>query len=291
MFQGCLTALVTPFRDGVVDTSALGTLVERQLDAGIDGLVPCGTTGEAPTLSADDFELVVRTVLDLAAGKVPVIVGTGTNSTAAAVERTRRARELGADGALVVTPHYNRPSQQGLYLHFRAVAEGARGLPIVLYNVPGRTGSKMAPETIRRLAELRGVAAIKEATGDLEHVSTIVDMCEDDFDVLSGDDLLTLPIIALGGKGVISTTSNVLPKAMGELVHAALDGDLATARDRHCHIGRLASALFMETNPIPVKTALAMMGLVEEEFRLPMCRMEPDNRDALKSVLSSYRLI
>ena len=286
MFRGSITALITPFRDGELDEAALHALVETQIRSGISGLVPCGTTGETPTLSEQEQDRVIRTVVEQAAGRVPIIAGTGGNDTTRAIARTRRARELGADAALVVVPYYNKPTQEGLYCHFAAIAAGA-DLPLVLYNVPGRTGVNMSPETVLRLAEVPGVVGIKEASGNLDQVSQIVGGAPEGFCVLSGDDSLTLPILSVGGTGVISVVANLVPRAMADLTAAALAGDLATARTIHCRLFPLCRAMFLDNNPIAVKTAAGLLGLCADEVRLPLTPMSPANRRLLEAALDA----
>lgn len=275
--HGCLTALITPFRDGQIDEPALRALVDRQIAGDVDGLVPCGTTGEAPALSAREWEQVVAVVVETAAGRVPILAGTGSNSTAASIERTRRARELGADGALVVTPYYNRPTQEGLYRHFATIAE-AVDLPLVLYNVPGRTGVNLLPETVVRLADIPAIVGVKEASGSLDQASQIVNDAPAGFVVLSGDDSLTLPIASVGGRGVISVVSNIAPEAVSALTATCLAGDFAAARAMHLAMFDLCRAMFVETNPVPVKAAAAMLGFCTPEVRLPLAPLSETGR-------------
>jgi 4-hydroxy-tetrahydrodipicolinate synthase len=277
--RGCYTALVTPFRDGSVDETALQALVEAQIAAGIDGLVPVGTTGESPTLDFEEHERVIDIVVEAAAGRCPVIAGTGGNSTSEAVRLTRHARKAGADASLQVCPYYNKPSQEGLYRHYSAVADEG-GLPVVLYNVPGRSGAEIAVSTVARLSANPRVVAVKEAGQSVDRVSAILDAC--DITVVSGDDSLTLPMMAVGGRGVISVISNLLPAEMVSLVHAALAGDWTQAQSIHRRMYPLFKGLFVETNPIPVKAALAMLGRIQEEYRLPLCTMSEANRQALR---------
>lgn len=279
MWQGAYTAIVTPFtRDGAVDFPRLRDLIEFQIEGGVDGIVPVGTTGESPTLDFSEHEKVIEFAIQAADRRIKVIAGTGANSTAEAIELTRHAKAAGADATLQVTPYYNKPNAEGLYRHFSAVAD--IGLPVVLYNVPGRTGKEIPIDVVVRLAAHPQVVAIKEAAGSVDRVSQIVTSC--DLDVLSGDDSLTLPMMSVGGVGVISVASNVAPKAVADLVHHALAGRWAEARALHLKYYRLFADLFIDTNPIPVKTALAMMGRIEESFRLPMCPMS----DSLKAKLA-----
>ncbi len=288
--RGTITALVTPFRDGKLDLAALETLVERQLEAGVDALVPCGTTGEAPTLTFAEHRPVVSTVVKLARRrKVPVLAGSGANSTAEALELARINADCGADALLVVAPYYNRPSQEGLYRHYTAIAQ-ATELPIVLYNIPSRTGVEIAIDTIRRLFdEHKHIVAIKHATGSVLGAADL--MAVSAIPVLSGDDPLTLPLMALGAVGVVSTVSNLLPQAVKRLTQAALEGRWDEARRAHQELYPLAKALLtLDTNPVPVKTALALRGLCAEEFRLPLCPLADDKRRLLEQMLRETAL-
>jgi 4-hydroxy-tetrahydrodipicolinate synthase len=284
-FQGSLVAMVTPFRDGRVDEDSLRELVEFHVSHGTDGLVPCGTTGESPTLSPDEHHRVVEIVIEQARGRVPVIAGTGSNSTAATIELTRHAARAGAAGALLVAPYYNRPTQRGLYEHFRAVAEAVPELPLVIYNIQGRTAVNVETETLQRLAELPNIVGVKEASGSLDQMTAVILACGPDFTVLSGDDTLTLPLMAVGGRGVISVVANLLPREVVEITHAALEGDWKRAREAHLRLFPVCKAMFIETNPIPVKEAMAMLGLLRAEWRLPMCAMSPANRERLRTTL------
>ena len=288
MFSGTMVALATPFADGQIDWKRLDELVDFQLAAGTDGIVPMGTTGESPTLSHPEHGQVVEAVVKRVAGKVPVIAGTGSNSTSEAVRLTTAARKAGADAALQVNPYYNKPTQQGLYEHFKTVAEEG-GLPVVLYNIPGRCGIALSVETICRLAEIKNIVAIKEATGILDMSSEIAANC--DLTILSGDDSLTLPIMAVGGKGVISVAANIVPKEVAKLTTAMLAGKISEATAQHQKLFKLFKAMFIETNPIPVKTSLSLMGKCNEEFRLPMCKMGEANKEKLREVLKEYSLI
>ncbi len=290
MFTGAMTALVTPFRDREVDTRALEALVEAQIAGGINALVPCGSTGEAATLTHEEHLAVVRAVVRAARGRVPVIAGTGSNSTAEAIRLTRGAEEAGADAALLISPYYNRPTQDGIYRHYAAVAD-ASGLPLILYNIPGRTGSNITPDTIARLARLPNIAGVKEASGNLAQVLEIIDESGPDFGIYSGDDILTLPIMAAGGHGVIAVGANLMPRAYVELTDALLAGDLERARMQNHRLLPLMMALTLEVNPIPVKTALAMMGQCADEFRLPLTPMSPGARVRLEDVLREYELV
>jgi 4-hydroxy-tetrahydrodipicolinate synthase len=284
MFSGSFTALITPFRHGDVDERALRDLVEFQIRNGTTGLVPCGTTGESATMTDAEQERVIAVVIEQAAGRVPIIAGTGTNSTATTIRRTRLARELGATAALIVTPYYNKPMQEGLYRHYEAVASSA-DLPIILYNVPGRTAVNLLPETVVRLSRLPGIVGIKEASGSIDQSSQIVVEAGPDFTVLSGDDSLTLPIMSVGGRGVISVVANIAPAAMAELTGAYLAGNLARAQTIHLRLFDLCRAMFLDNNPIAVKTAAGMLGLCSDEVRLPLTPMSDANRRRLELAL------
>ena len=290
-FQGSIVALVTPFRDGKVDEAKLRQLVDFHVENGTDGIVPCGTTGESPTLSHDEHHRVVQIVVETARKRVKIIAGTGSNSTAEAISLTKHAEKVGADAALVVNPYYNKPTQTGLYQHFRAVAESV-ALPIIAYNIQGRTAVNVETDTLARLVrDCRNIVGVKEASGSLDQMSQVIAACGPDFSVLSGDDNITLPLLAIGGKGVISVIANLVPRETSEMVHAALDGDWKRARDLHYRLFPLARAAFLETNPIPIKEAMAMIGMLEPEFRLPMCRMSDANRAKLTGILQSFGLL
>jgi 4-hydroxy-tetrahydrodipicolinate synthase len=290
MFRGAITALVTPFRDGQLDEEAFRQLIDWQIRQGVHGIVPCGTTGESATLSHGEHNRVIDIAVEEARGRVPVIAGTGSNSTAEAVRLTRHAKDAGAQAALLITPYYNKPTQEGLYQHYRKVAEEAK-FPIILYNVPGRTGVNLLPETVARLAEIPEVVGVKEATGDMKQASDVLEKCGDRLSVLSGDDFTAFPLLCLGGRGVISVVSNPAPADMARMVDAHDAGDLALARALHYKTQPLARALFLETNPLPAKTALAMMGRMAEEFRLPLCPMHEGNRQKLRQALADYGLL
>ncbi len=290
MFKGCMTALITPFRDGRVDEEALKALIDTQIENGVAGLVPCGSTGESATLTYEEHDRVVRLTIERAAGRVPVIAGTGSNSTAETLMFTKHAEEAGADAALLISPYYNKPTQQGLYEHYMKVAEEVT-LPIFLYNVPGRTGVNILPETVARLSEAANIVGIKEATGDMAQVSDVIEFSEEGFTVLSGDDATTFSLLTLGGHGVISVTSNIVPKDMSDMVNSYLSGNLEGSRALHYKLAPLHRAMFLETNPIPVKTALAMMGMIPAaEFKLPLVAMSEANRDLLGAALEAYGL-
>ncbi len=280
--QGVYTALVTPFTNGEVDYDILRRIVEMQIAAGIDGILPTGTTGESPTLSVDEHLKVIDFVMEVANGRCKIMAGTGANSTEEAVKLTMHAKEIGADSTLQVTPYYNKPTQEGLYRHFSTVADQC-GVPVVLYNVPGRTGTAIAPETIARLSKNRSIVAVKEAGGSVERVSEILNLC--DITVMSGDDSLTLPMMAVGAKGIISVASNVIPAEMKRFVSLAQQGKFAEALLLHNKYFRLFKNLFIESNPIPVKAAMAMRGYLKEEYRLPLCEMSPKNREILQATL------
>ncbi|MGE0434313.1 MAG: 4-hydroxy-tetrahydrodipicolinate synthase [Planctomycetota bacterium] len=284
-FAGLYVALVTPFSDGKVDYGALQDLVLFHLDSGTTGLVPCGTTGESATLSHEEHRRVIETVIQTADGQCQVIAGTGSNSTAEAIEMTKHAKEAGADGALVITPYYNKPTQEGLYRHFRAVADAVQ-IPIMLYNVPSRTAVNMLPDTVIRLADHDNIVAIKEASGDLSQATEILRGCE--IDVLSGDDPLTLPLMAIGGTGVVSVVGNIVPKEVMAMIEAFNAGNLAEARKAHQRLYPLCKSMFLETNPIPVKTAMKLLGRGNGEMRLPMCEMKDETRNALQSALTQF---
>jgi 4-hydroxy-tetrahydrodipicolinate synthase len=290
MFKGSIVAIVTPFKKGKVDERALGDLVEWHIAEGTKAIVPCGTTGEASTLDYKEHYKVIDFVVRTVNKRVPVIAGTGANSTDETIEITEHAKKSGADAALLVTPYYNKPTQEGLYRHYRLVAEKI-DLPLVLYNVPGRTGVNMLPATVARLAEIENIVAIKEATGDMKQVSEVLRLCGDRISVISGDDFTTLPLLALGGKGVISVTANVAPKAVSQMCAFWMSGKYDRARALHYKLEPLNASMFFETNPIPVKTALAMMGRIQEEFRLPLCEMAPANKEKLQKVLKDLRMI
>lgn len=290
MFHGSLVAIITPFRKGKVDEKALGDLIDWQIAQGTHGIVPCGTTGESATLTHEEHERVVAFTIEASKGRVPVIAGTGSNSTDEAITLTKHAKKAGADGALLITPYYNKPTQEGLYRHYKAIAE-AVDLPIVLYNIPGRTSVNMLPPTVARLSSFKNIVAIKEGSGSLQQVSDIIHACGERLTVLSGDDALTLPMMAVGAKGVITVTANIVPEDMAKMTDAFADGKLAEARKLHYKMSPLFAALFYETNPIPVKEALGMMGKCTAELRLPLCPMAADTREKLARALKDYGLI
>jgi 4-hydroxy-tetrahydrodipicolinate synthase len=290
MFHGALTAIITPFRDGAVDEAALRELVEWQIQSGIDGLVPCGSTGESATLSHTEHERVIKITIEQTRKRVPVVAGTGSNSTAEAIRLTASAREMGADGALLISPYYNKPTQDGIYKHYKMVAASV-DLPIFAYNIPGRTGSNVAPETFARLAEIKNIIGVKEASGSTEQTSDILRLTNGKFTVLSGDDALTVPLMAVGAKGVIATIGNAMPREMHELAAAGLAGDFERARQLHYKMLPLMRTLFIETNPICIKQALAFMGKCCNELRMPLVPMTAPAAEKLKAAMKELRLI
>jgi len=289
MFEGSFVAIVTPFKNGKVDEKALRELVEFQIANGTNGIVPCGTTGESATLSHAEHDEVIRIVVDACKGKVPVLAGTGSNSTEEAVTLTQHAQKAGVDGALLITPYYNKPSQEGLIKHFEKVA-AETDLPVVLYNVPGRTSVNMLPTTVQRLAEKKNIVGIKEASGSLSQITEIVSLCGEQFTVLSGDDALLWPILSIGGKGVISVTANILPSRVAELCDVAKKGEVEKARKIHHELFAINEILFIETNPVPIKAALSEIGKIEDELRSPLAPLTNESLEKLKSVLSKYPL-
>jgi len=289
-FQGSMVAIVTPFRDGNLDEKTFKELIEWHITSGTDVIVPCGTTGESATLSHAEHERVIELAVEAINGRVPVLAGTGSNNTAEAIRLTKHAKEAGADGALLITPYYNKPTQQGVYEHFKAIAE-AVDFPLVPYNVPGRTGLNMLPETVARLSEIKTIVGVKEATGSVRQASEIIALCPESFAVLSGDDFINFPMLAVGGKGFISVTANVVPQDVAGLYDAWIAGDVAKARALHYKTLPLHTAMFYETNPVPVKTALYKMGKIGPELRLPLCPMSQANDDKLDNVLRNYGLL
>ncbi len=291
IFRGAFTALITPFKDGKVDEEAFRELIETQIEQGIDGLVPCGTTGESATLSHEEHEKVVRICVEQVRKRVPVLAGAGSNNTAEAIRLTQFAKSVGADGVLHITPYYNKPTQEGLYQHFKAIAAEAP-LPIIMYNVPGRTGCNMLPATVARLAkDIPEVVGIKEATGSLVAASDILELCPSSFQVLSGDDFVALPMMAIGGCGVISVTSNIVPGRVSRLCHAFFEGNLEEARRIHFELMPLHRAMFLETNPIPVKTAYSLLKGRKLELRLPLVPLQSSNLEKLTEVLKASGLL
>jgi len=290
MFKGSFVAIVTPFKDGMLDEKAFGELIDWHIDQGTHGIVPCGTTGESATLTHEEHNHVVDFTVKRVAGRVPVVAGTGSNSTDETIMLTRHAKEAGADGALIITPYYNKPSQEGLYRHFKAVAD-AVDIPIVMYNVPGRTAVNMLPETVARCAKVENIVAIKEATANMQQGAEIIELCGDKLAVLSGDDFTVLPLMSLGGKGVISVSANCAPADMAGLCNAWFAGDAAEAARLQYRLQPLNRAMFIDTNPIPVKTAVSLMGKCTGELRLPLCPMSDANTEKLKNALKAYGLI
>ena len=288
--KGSMVALVTPFKNDKVDEGKLKELVEFHIENGTKAVIPCGTTGESATLSLAEHDRVVEVVTKIAKKRITVIAGSGSNNTKEAIRLTRHAKDVGADAALLISPYYNRPTQQGLYLHFKAVAD-AVDIPIVLYNIASRTGVNIEPETIAELAKIKNIVGVKEASGNLDQMSRIAQLCGDEFALISGDDSLTLPLMAIGGTGVISVVANIAPKDVADLVDSFLKGDLRHAKKMHYKLLPLIKAMFIETNPIPVKTAMSLMGMIEPGLRLPMCDMKPENLAKLRKALKDYGLL
>jgi len=291
IFRGAFVAIVTPFIDGQVDEQGVIDLIEFHIANGTNGIVPCGTTGESATLSHEEHHRVVELTVKTVNGRVPVVAGSGSNSTSEAINLTRHAKDAGVDGVLMVSPYYNKPSQEGLYQHYKAVAE-AVDVPIILYNVPSRTSSNILPQTVARLAQIDNIVGIKEATADLNQISEVIRLCPDDFSVLSGDDFTSMPTVLIGGTGVISVTSNVAPRDMAEMMEAALAGDVAKAKQMHYKLFPLMQAMFYDTNPVPAKKSLELMGKIKSGTpRLPLCSIDDDSLGRLKGALSAYGLI
>jgi len=290
MFEGAMVALVTPFKKGKVDEKKLSELVEFHIKNGTSAIVPCGTTGESATLSYEEHDRVIEIVIEAVNKKVPVIAGTGSNSTDEAIMLTKHAKKAGADASLQVSPYYNKPTQEGLFQHFKAIAEEA-DLPIILYNIASRTGVNIEPETMARLAKVKNIVGVKEASGNLEQMARACALCGHGFDLISGDDGLTLPIMAIGGTGVISVVNNIVPKDVAEMVSKFKKGDIQGARKLHYKLLPLVKAMFIETNPIPVKTAMALLGMIEPGLRLPLCQMSEANLEKFKKALKDYDLL
>jgi 4-hydroxy-tetrahydrodipicolinate synthase len=290
MFSGSMVALVTPFKDGKVDWRSLESLVDFHIQNGTHGIVPCGTTGESATLTHDEHDEVIEAVIRAVNKRVPVIAGTGSNSTDEAVRLTRAAEQAGADGALMISPYYNRPTQEGIYQHYKKVA-AAVGIPIIVYNIPGRTGSKIEPETLARMAEIKNIAGVKEATGSVDQAIDVIRLCGDNLAVYSGEDSLTFSLMALGGKGVISTVANITPKEMSQLAEACLNGNWEKGRELQLKLVPLIRSVFIETNPIPVKTALSLMGKCGPELRLPLTPMSEAALKKLKQAMTDFGLL
>jgi 4-hydroxy-tetrahydrodipicolinate synthase len=290
MFTGSMVALITPFKEGKIDWQSLDALVDFHIKNGTNGIVPCGTTGESATLDHREHHEVVQRVIKAVNKRVPVIAGTGSNSTREAVELTRGAEKAGADGALLISPYYNRPTQEGIYQHYKKVAESV-GIPIIVYNIPARTGSKIEPETLARLSEIKNVAGVKEATGSVEQAIDVIRLCGDDLAVYSGEDSLTFSLMALGGKGVISTVANIVPKEMSQLTEACLKGNWESGRKLQLKLIPLIRSVFLETNPIPIKTALSLMSKCTGEMRLPLTPMSEGNLKKLKQTMTEFGLL
>jgi len=291
MFQGCLVAIITPFRDGQVDEDSLRRLINDQIAGGSSGIVPCGTTGESPTLTHEEHKRVVEITVEEVAGRVPVVAGAGSNNTAEAVDLTLHAKRVGADAALHITPYYNKPTQEGVYRHFKALVDEC-AFPLVPYNIAGRTGINIEPATMARLAELPEIVAVKEASGNLGQMAEVINLCGDKLTVLSGDDNLVLPLLAVGGQGVISVVANIWAQPMAQMMDKWFAGDVAGARELFHQVLPVAKAMFLETNPIPVKTACRLMDIIPAlEFRLPMCELAPANLDKLTAALKGAGLL
>jgi len=291
IFRGAFVAIVTPFIDGQIDEQGLIDLIEFHIANGTNGIVPCGTTGESATMTHEEHHRVVELTVKTVNGRVPVVAGSGSNSTAEAIDLTRHAKDAGVDGVLMVSPYYNKPSQEGLYQHYKAVAE-AVDVPIILYNVPSRTSSNILPQTVARLSQIDNIAGIKEATADLIQISQVISLCPDDFSVLSGDDFTSMPTVLIGGTGVISVTSNVAPRDMADMIEAALAGDVAKANQMHYKLFPLFQSMFYDTNPVPAKKSLELMGKIKSGTpRLPLYTIGDDNLVRLKAALSAYGLI
>lgn len=291
MFKGSIVALVTPFKNNQVDEKKLRELIDFQIKNGTQGIVPCGTTGESATLTFDEHEAVIRITIEQVKKRVPVIAGTGSNSTQEAIMLTQQAEAAGADASLQVSPYYNRPTQRGLYEHFKAIAQSVK-IPIVLYNIAGRTGVNIEPETIAKLAtDCKNIVAVKEASGSLDQMSRIKLLCPKEFDLISGDDGLTLPVLSIGGIGIISVVANIIPADVASMVEAFANGDLKKAQQLHYKLLPLIKAVFLETNPVPVKTAMGLLGMCAPDLRLPMCGMSDDNLEKLKKALRDYGLL
>ncbi|MCX5687070.1 MAG: 4-hydroxy-tetrahydrodipicolinate synthase [Candidatus Omnitrophica bacterium] len=290
MFEGAMVALVTPFKKEKVDEKKLAELVEFHIKNGTSGIVPCGTTGESATLSYEEHDRVIEVVIEAANKRIPIIAGTGSNSTSEALMLTKHAKRSGADASLQVSPYYNKPTQEGLYRHFKTIAEGS-DLPMIVYNIASRTGVNIEPETMERISKVKNIVGVKESSGNLEQMARIRYLCGDKFDLISGDDGLTLPVLSIGGTGVISVVNNIVPKDVSDMVAKFKKGDIEGARKLHYKLLPLIKAVFLETNPIPVKTALSLMGMIEPDLRLPLCPMSEVNLEKLKKALNDYELL
>ena len=290
MFKGSMVAIVTPFEKGRLDEKRFKSLIEFQIKNGTSGIVPCGTTGESATLSLEEHERVVELTVQTVKGRVPVIAGTGSNNTKEAITLTKHAKHAGVDAVLLISPYYNKPTQEGIYLHFKTIAEEV-DIPIVLYNIASRTGINIEPATVARLAQIKNIVAIKEASGNLSQMAQIVKLCQDNITLISGDDALTLPVLSIGGTGVISVLANIVPAEIAKMIKLFEEGKIDDSRKIYYQLLPLVKAMFIETNPIPVKTTLGMMGKILPELRLPLCPMVPENEEKLKKVLKDYNLI
>ncbi len=291
MFKGSIVAIVTPFKNGKVDEKKLRDLIELHIKSGTSGIVPCGTTGESATLSFEEHDKVIEVTIEQVKKRIPVIAGTGSNSTEEAIMLTRHAQKAGADASLQVSPYYNRPTQKGLYEHFKAIAESV-DIPLILYNIASRTGVNIEPETIARLSrDCKNIVGVKEASGSLDQMSRIKQLCGDKFELISGDDSLTLPVMSIGGIGIISVVANIVPRDVANLVAEFEKGNIKKAREIHYKLLPLIKAVFIETNPIPVKTAMGLLGMCEPDLRLPMSTMLPENEEKLKKALKDYGLL
>jgi 4-hydroxy-tetrahydrodipicolinate synthase len=292
MFKGSMVAIVTPFKNNglELDEDKLKELVQFQIKNGTSAIIPCGTTGESATLSIQEHERVIDIVISTAKGHAKVIAGTGSNNTLEAIELTCHARKAGADAALIITPYYNKPTQEGIYRHFKALSDST-DIPLIAYNISSRTGVNITPETMKRLSELKSVVGVKEASGDLNQMAAIKKLCPNNFNLISGDDSLTLPLLAIGGCGVISVVANIVPKDVSDMVDAFMKNNMDKARELHYKMLPLVKAMFIETNPIPVKTAMSMMGMINSDLRLPMCEMGAENKKKLEKALKDYGLI
>jgi 4-hydroxy-tetrahydrodipicolinate synthase len=290
MFKGAIVAIVTPFKNGKVDERALRELIEFQISNGIDGIVPCGTTGESPVLSHEEHDRVIEITVDAVKKRVPVIAGTGSNSTEEALRLTKHAHEVGADAVLMVNPYYNRPTQEGLYQHYKYIAEKVP-IPIIMYNIPSRTGVNMTPDTMARLAKIKNIVGVKEAAGSLQQMQEIMTACGPDFIVVSGDDWFTYPLMCLGGHGIISVIANIAPADVSAMVDAFNAGDMKKAKELHYKMTPMVASLFIEVNPVPVKAALNLMGKIDYEVRLPLAKMSDANYEKLKKQMQAYGLI
>ncbi|HSA30710.1 MAG TPA: 4-hydroxy-tetrahydrodipicolinate synthase [Candidatus Omnitrophota bacterium] len=291
MLKGSIVAIVTPFKKDKVDEQTLKKLVQFQIKNGTSAILPCGTTGESPTLSHEEHDRVIEICIEAAEKKVPILAGTGSNSTAEAIRLTKHAAKAGADAVLSVTPYYNKPTQEGLYLHFKAIADSVN-IPIVLYNIPGRTSRNIEPETMARLAkDCKNIIGVKEAAGSLEQMQTIKQICPKDFLLFSGDDALTLPLLSIGGVGVISVAANIIPADVAQMITAFEQGDIKTAQKMHYKMLPLVKALFIETNPAPVKEAMELLGMCSADLRLPLCGLSTKNKEKLKDALKEYGLL